>query len=256
MGQYDLMILPMEEDAVRGWTPGKPTVFLSNPAIKVMPAFSPDGRWIAYVSNEAGGNVLESWVRPFPGPGGRWRVSFGGGGHPRWSAASRELLFFKSPNVMVAPYDVVGDSFRAETRGSGRRRAFGASAFPPRTTFTRMASAWRSWAAGMRARLPRTQSCSSSISSTTCARSRRGSSSASGRAESLLPGSAAHGRFDRVENRDALLFADRRAATCKEQRASVLCSGLHSGSQETEVRLEDALRKILVIRAWLRCPIE
>ena len=55
-----------------------------------------------------------SYVRPFPGPGGRWRVSSGGGGHPRWSAASRELLFFKFPNVMVAPYDVVGDSFRAD----------------------------------------------------------------------------------------------------------------------------------------------
>jgi TolB protein len=48
VGQYDLMILPMEGDAVRGWTPGKPTVFLTNPAMKVMPAFSPDGRWIAY----------------------------------------------------------------------------------------------------------------------------------------------------------------------------------------------------------------
>ena len=112
--QYDLMILPMEEDAVRGWTPGKPTVFLSNPAIKVVPAFSPDGRWIAYASTEAGGNVLDVYVRPFPGPGGKWRVSSGGGGHPRWSATSRELLFFKFPNVMVAPYDVVGDSFRAD----------------------------------------------------------------------------------------------------------------------------------------------
>ena len=113
-GQYDLMILPMEGDEVRGWTAGKPTVFLSNPATKVMPAFSPDGRWIAYVSNEAGGNVLESWVRPFPPASGQWRVSYGGGGHPHWSPTSRELLFYKGPNVMVSPYNVVGDSFRAD----------------------------------------------------------------------------------------------------------------------------------------------
>ena len=108
------MILPMDEDAVRGWVPGKPTVFLSNPAIKVLPTFSPDGRWIAYVSNEGGGNVLDVYVRPFPGPAGLWRMSSGGGGYPRWSAVSRELLFVTFPNVMVAPYDVVGDSFRAD----------------------------------------------------------------------------------------------------------------------------------------------
>ena len=47
----DLMILPMEGDAARGWTPGKPTVFLSTPANEAMPMFSPDGRWIAYASN-------------------------------------------------------------------------------------------------------------------------------------------------------------------------------------------------------------
>jgi Tol biopolymer transport system component len=112
--QFDLMILPMEGDEVRGWTPGKPTVFLSNPATKILPVFSPDGRWIAYVSNEAGGRRLDTYVRPFPGPGGRWLVSSGGGGFPRWSATSRELLFVQLPNVMVAPYDVVGDSFRAD----------------------------------------------------------------------------------------------------------------------------------------------
>jgi serine/threonine-protein kinase len=112
--QFDLMILPMEGDEVRGWTPGKPAVFLSNPATKVLPVFSPDGRWVAYVSNEAGGRLLDTYVRPFPGPGGKWRVSSGGGGFPRWSPTSRELLFVQLPNVMVAPYDVVGDSFRAD----------------------------------------------------------------------------------------------------------------------------------------------
>jgi Tol biopolymer transport system component len=109
--QLDLMTLPLEDDAVRGWVPGTPKVFVSNPATKVLPAFSPDGRWIAYVSNEGGGDLLDVYVRPFPGPGGMWRVSYGGGGFPHWSRVGRELLFFKSPNVMVAPYEVAGDSF-------------------------------------------------------------------------------------------------------------------------------------------------
>jgi serine/threonine-protein kinase len=112
--QSDLMILPMEEDVVRGWTSGKPTVFLSSPSTELLPTFSPDGRWIAYVSNEAGGSALDVYVRPFPGPGGKWLVSPGCTCFPRWSTSTRELLFIRFPNVMVAPYDAVGDSFRAD----------------------------------------------------------------------------------------------------------------------------------------------
>ncbi len=107
------MILPMEGDAARGWTPGKPTVFLSTPAIETVPMFSPDGRWIAYVSNEAGRSDVD--VRPFPGPGGKWRVSTKGGAWPHWSTASHELLFMGQGKVMSAPYAAVGDSFRPDT---------------------------------------------------------------------------------------------------------------------------------------------
>ena len=111
----DLMILPMEGDAARGWTPGTPTVFLSTPAYEAGPMFSPDGRWIAYISNEAGGRN-DVYVRPFPGPGGKWRISTEGGGFPHWSVATHELLFVDPAHhkVMVAPYAVVGDSFRAD----------------------------------------------------------------------------------------------------------------------------------------------
>ena len=63
---YDLMTLTMEGDDVLGWKPGKPTVFLNTPFIEREPMFSPDGRWLAYVSNETGRN--EVFVRPFPGP--------------------------------------------------------------------------------------------------------------------------------------------------------------------------------------------
>ena len=112
----DLMILPMEGDPERGWTPGKPTVFLSTPAYEAGPMFSPDGKWIAYTSNEASGHN-DVYVRPFPGPGGKWRISTEGGGFPRWSASTHELLFVDPTQhkVMVASYAVVGDSFRADT---------------------------------------------------------------------------------------------------------------------------------------------
>ena len=114
-GGQDLMILPMEGDAARGWTPGTPAVFLATPANEFVPMFSPDGRWIAYASDEAGPG-FDIYVRPFPGPGGTWRVSTEGGSYPRWSATTHELLFVSQTlnKVMVAPYAVVGNSFRAD----------------------------------------------------------------------------------------------------------------------------------------------
>jgi serine/threonine-protein kinase len=112
---WDLMILPIERDADRGWAPGTPTVFLSTTATEQAPMFSPDGRWIAYQSNEAGGR-FDVYVRPFPGPGGgKWRVSTDGGTEPRWSASAHELLFLNQGRVMVASYTVAGDSLRMDT---------------------------------------------------------------------------------------------------------------------------------------------
>jgi hypothetical protein len=114
--QSDLTILPIEGDAAGAWTTGTPTVFLGTPATEAFPVFSPDGRWIAYFSNEAGDGTYDVYVRPFPGPGGKWRVSTEGGRFPRWSIATHELLFVtRSGTVMFAPYAVVGDSFRADT---------------------------------------------------------------------------------------------------------------------------------------------
>jgi len=108
----DLMILPMAGDEASGWKPGTPTVFLNSPFTEREPMFSPDGRWIAYASNESG--RFEVYVRPHPGPGGKWQISAGGGVYPTWSRTTREL-FYGTPNrqIMIAPFGVEGDSFRA-----------------------------------------------------------------------------------------------------------------------------------------------
>ena len=59
--------------------------------------FSTDGHWLAYVSDESGQN--EIYVQPFPGPGGKWQISSGGGTEPVWSASGE--LFFRSGDKMM-----------------------------------------------------------------------------------------------------------------------------------------------------------
>jgi serine/threonine-protein kinase len=110
---FDLMTLPMDGNEASGWKPGKPSVFLNSRFDEREPMFSPDGRWIAYQSNESGRN--EVYVRPYPGPGGQWQISTGGGVSPTWSRTTPEL-FFGTPTqqIMVATYQVDGDAFRAE----------------------------------------------------------------------------------------------------------------------------------------------
>jgi serine/threonine-protein kinase len=109
----DLMILPIDGDEASGWKPGKPVVFLNTPASEIEPVFSPDGRWIAYISNESG--RPEVFVRPFPGPGGKWQISTAGGIDMAWSRTRRELFYRTLDNrIMVAPYTVEGDSFKAD----------------------------------------------------------------------------------------------------------------------------------------------
>ncbi len=109
----DLMILPLEGSEAAGWKPGKPTAFLSAPYGESSGMFSPDGKWIAYLSNESGRNEL--FVRPFPGPGGKWQISDGGADDPSWSARKPELLYaaISDQRIMVLPYAVEGASFRA-----------------------------------------------------------------------------------------------------------------------------------------------
>ncbi len=109
----DIFTIPVEADPGRG-VPGirlgKAELFLGTPFLEAMPEFSPDGRWLAYTSNESG--IQEVYVRPFPGPGGRWQISAGGGYQPRWSRDGRELLFVGSEErVRAAGYTAKGATF-------------------------------------------------------------------------------------------------------------------------------------------------
>ena len=110
---YDIMTLPIEGDEKSGWKAGEAKPFLNSAFLEQSPAFSPDGRWLAYMSNESGSN--EVYVQPFPGPGGKWQISTGGGVLPRWSRNGKELFYRTLDNrIMVANYYASGDSFHAE----------------------------------------------------------------------------------------------------------------------------------------------
>ena len=54
-------------------------------------SFSPDGRWLAYVSNESG--RPEIYVQPYPGPGGKWQISTAGANFGAWGEGGRSLLY-------------------------------------------------------------------------------------------------------------------------------------------------------------------
>jgi serine/threonine-protein kinase len=109
----DIMILSMEGDQVSGWKPRTPTAFLNDPFIEMDPMFSPDGRWLAYASNESG--RPEVYVRAFPGAASKWQISTDGATSAAWSQRGTELFFLSLDNrLMVASYRVDGDSFRAQ----------------------------------------------------------------------------------------------------------------------------------------------
>ena len=101
----DIYVLPLTGDR-------KPTPFVTTEFVEAFPAFSPDGRWIAYQSDETG--RPEIYVRAFPGPGGKSQVSTEGGSRPRWSANGRELFFRAGPR-MIAAAVTPGPSFTAAT---------------------------------------------------------------------------------------------------------------------------------------------
>jgi Tol biopolymer transport system component len=105
---FDIWILPLTGDR-------KPYVFLKTTFSEAAAVFSPDGKWVAYHSNESG--KTEVYVTPFPGPGRKWQVSVQGGGHPAWRQGGREIVYqeFQSNKVLSVPV-----AFRGDTPDFGR----------------------------------------------------------------------------------------------------------------------------------------
>jgi Tol biopolymer transport system component len=77
----------------------KPRLFLKTPFNEYDAKFSPDGRWLAYTSDESG--RTEVYVQAFPGPGGKWQVSVNGGHSPVWARNGRELFYRNASHTLA-----------------------------------------------------------------------------------------------------------------------------------------------------------
>ena len=105
----DILILPLAGER-------KPSAFLRTPFNETQARLSPDGRWVAYASNESG--RYEVYVQPFPSGGERVQVSNAGGTGPRWRRDGRELFYVTlrpDQSVVSVPLKVEGDRFEAGT---------------------------------------------------------------------------------------------------------------------------------------------
>jgi eukaryotic-like serine/threonine-protein kinase len=93
-GRTEVWVLPLSGDR-------KPFPFLQSEELNQSgPRLSPDGRWLAYYSNESGG--FEVYVQTFPKPGGKWEVSTGGGVYPQWSRDGKELFYVALDGKLMA----------------------------------------------------------------------------------------------------------------------------------------------------------
>ncbi len=77
----------------------EPDAVVVTPFNDRLPAFSPDGKWLAYQSDESGSP--EVYVQQYPGPGPRWAISTEGGEHPVWSPSGGEL-FYRAGDAMMS----------------------------------------------------------------------------------------------------------------------------------------------------------
>jgi serine/threonine-protein kinase len=95
----------------------EPIALLTEPHDEIAPQLSPDGRWLAYTSNETGQH--EVFVRPFPDvDAGRWQVSTAGGFTPRWSRDGNEIFYVSGQRAMMAAEVETEPSFRVGTRST------------------------------------------------------------------------------------------------------------------------------------------
>ena len=92
-GNFDVWVLPLQG-------PGKPTALVQSPFDKRDVRFSPDGRFVGFVSNESG--QAEVYVMPYPGPGEKTRLSSGGARLLRWSHDGKELLYVSADGHLMS----------------------------------------------------------------------------------------------------------------------------------------------------------
>jgi len=116
----DLFVMPLGGDR-------KPQVFLQTPFSETLAMFSPDGKWIAYMSDETG--RYEIYVQAYPGPGGKQPISTGGGVTPLWSRDGKQLYYLSADKIMAVDVTthptfragtprVVAEGLRINERGS------------------------------------------------------------------------------------------------------------------------------------------
>ena len=116
------LIVAQDADDETGWdivrfapnVKSQPQVVVKTPAAEGVSgtALSPDGRWLAYVSETTG--RAELWVQPFPGPGSPVRVSSRGGAEPVWARNGRELYYLEGNKLMAVAVDTTSDfNFKA-----------------------------------------------------------------------------------------------------------------------------------------------
>jgi len=101
---FDLWVVPADGE-------GEPVEYLATQFFERFPAISPNGKWVAYMSDESG--RPEVYVRPFPAASGKWQVSDGGGSWPAWSRDGSELIFRSQDGLMAAPISNNESTFRA-----------------------------------------------------------------------------------------------------------------------------------------------
>jgi eukaryotic-like serine/threonine-protein kinase len=110
-GDWDLWLLPLANPAADDPKPGKPKPFLQTPFNESHPMISPDGKWLAYQSDESRRD--EVYVRPFPDSGRKWQISTGGGTSPVWSKTQKVLFYRGNEGVMAVDYAVRQGEFTA-----------------------------------------------------------------------------------------------------------------------------------------------